>query len=243
MLKEKAYKWPRVYVQDQLMHGHTIVADKNIAHYLRHVMRRSEDDFIRAFNGRDGEWQCALSFPDKKGLELTCTEQLREQPADERHIHFYFAPIKQARMDWMIEKAVELGATDFHPVITQNTEVRKLKDERIERQLTEAAEQCERLDIPVLHPFVTLQELCTNWNDGAKLYACLERYDAQPLNQFDFKNEKSIRFLIGPVGGFTDEEKDMLAAAPFTEAVDLGDTVLRCETAACMVLAALKILA
>lgn len=240
MTKEKAYKWPRVYVQDQLIQDHTIALDKDLSHYLRHVMRRKEGDPVRVFNGQDGEWQTSVIFPDKKHVHLSCIELLRDQPESNKRIHFYFAPIKQARMDWMIEKAVELGATDFHPVITQNTEVRKLKYDRIRKQLTEAAEQSEQMALAQLYEAQSLHQILDGWDEKTELYACIERFDATPIQNIDLPTD-DFSFLIGPVGGFTDDEKRLMDQCEFISAINLGEQVLRCETAACYVLSATKL--
>lgn len=132
-------------------------------------------------------------------------------------------------MDWLIEKAVELGATDFHPVLTQNTETRKINEERMQKQIFEAAEQCERLEIPALHPLETLELFLQNWPENVPVLACLERFDAPPLSN-GMSKHTDICLLIGPEGGFTSEEKEKISekAVP----VSLGETILRCETAA-----------
>ena len=108
-------------------------------------------------------------------------EQLRPQPEKQLKTALIFAPIKKNRFDWMIEKAVELGVTDFYPVLTQNTEVRKLNEERLQAQIFEAAEQCERLDIPALHSLRKLETLLGEWDKNRTIFACIERYDAAPL--------------------------------------------------------------
>ena len=120
--------------------------------------------------------------------------------------------------------------TDLHPVLTQNTDVRKINAERIKLQIIEAAEQCERLDIPVLHEIESLFKSFKDWDQSVPLFAALERFDARPLHDFSFAKDSG--FLIGPAGGFTEEEKEKLAGMDFVTPVSLGENILRSETAA-----------
>jgi 16S rRNA (uracil1498-N3)-methyltransferase len=151
------------------------------------------------------------------------------QPTTKRAVHLLFAPIKKHRQDWLIEKAVELGVTDFHPVLTQNTEVRKLNESRLTQQILEAAEQCERFDIPQLHELKKLDKVISSWSGALPLFACIERFDTKPLQAVVPPQRENVALLIGPEGGFTETEKD--AIAKHATAVGLGDTILRCETA------------
>src|SRR5690606_14868363 len=137
----------------------------------------------------------------------------------------------------LVEKAVELGATDIHPVLTQNTDNRKVNEERITAQIIEAAEQCERLDIPDLHATQDLFKAVAGWNTNIPVQAALERYDAQPLSSA--LPEGDLAFLIGPSGGFTEEEKNKLAALSFVRPITLGERILRSETAVAAALSSL----
>ena len=227
--KNEMFKLPRLFVKEPLSLNRGIELESGQAHYLRNVLRRKEGDFVRLFNGIDGEWIGAMSYPDKKQAIVNLAEQLLKQPAETRRTHLLFTPIKKNRMDWLIEKAVELGATDFHPVLTQNTEVRKIKEERLEHQIFEAAEQCERFEIPKLHTLQKLEQLLSTWPENIPVLSCLERFDAPVIQEYA-KQEQDIAFLIGPEGGFTEEEKQKIASK--TTPVSLGNTILRCETAA-----------
>ena len=205
-------------------------------------MRRRDGDEIRLFNTRQGEHLAMITHEGKKDLRVTLQSVLHEQPPAAPALRFYFAPIKSSRMDWMIEKAVELGATDFHPVLTQNTEVRKLKTDRIEKQLIEAAEQCERFVIPQLHDLCDFKDAVNAHPETDTFYACLERFDAKTFSDMEASDfQKPLSFLIGPVGGFTDDEKNYLANKDYIQPVSFGDTVLRCETAACFFLSIIKL--
>lgn len=229
------YKLPRLYVDVPLSAGTAITLSTDHIHYFKTVLRRQPGDLVRLFNGRDGEWLCALTALDKKTGTATPDRQLRPQPASAPRVHLYFAPIKKASMDWLIEKAVELGATDLHPVLTQNTEIRELNTVRLVQQIMEAAEQCERLDNPRLHDMKKLAAL----NDDIPMLACIERGDAKPLlAALKERPGQNLSFLIGPAGGFTDDELSQLSARKNWTPVTLGPRVLRCETAVCAALSA-----
>lgn len=222
-------KFPRLYVDQDFQADATLELDAHVAHYLKTVMRRQEGDAVRVFNGRDGEWLATLHQLGKKSAQTTLKEQIKEQPVAQDPITLYFAPIKKARLDFLIEKAVEMGVTDLHPILTANVQNPKLNIDRMHTHITEAAEQCERMEIPTLHP---IQKLI-NFTSDDQLYWCAERFDgAVPLSQFP----KARNFLIGPEGGFTEEEKARLKNFETVQPVSLGDTLLRAETAVMMCL-------
>lgn len=222
------FKLPRLFTQHAFHSKGVIPLDSGQAHYLHNVLRRKDGDFIRLFNGKDGEWFGKLQSLNKKSGTVVLTDQLKKQPLQKKRLHLVFAPIKKNRMDWLIEKAVELGVSDFHPVLTQNTEIRKLNEVRLQQQIFEAAEQCERLEIPNLHPLQKLETVLGSWPEESQLLACIERAQTQMLQ--DVKLEKNdIAFIIGPEGGFTAEEKERISKK--AHPVSLGETILRCETA------------
>ena len=223
------HKHPRLYIDMALSEGAKIDLTKDQAHYVITVMRRKAGDPLRLFNGRDGEWLGRIESAKKNSCTLSIGTLLRAQEQTSKKVHLYFPPLAKARMDIAIEKGVELGATDFHPILTQNTEIRKIKRERIESQIIEAAEQCECMSLPRLHPMEKLIPLLNDISDEP-IYACLERYDAQPLQQA-LSASNDIRILIGPPGGFTQEERDSLIQNKAITAVSLGESVLRTETA------------
>lgn len=225
MNKDETFKLPRLFTTHPLSDKGVIPLESGQAHYLHTVLRRKEGDLIRLFDGKNGEWLGTLENLRKKTGEITLKEQLVAQPENNQRIHLLFCPIKKHRMDWLIEKAVELGATDFHPVLTQNTEVRKVNEGRLTQQIFEAAEQCERFEIPTLHPLKKLGMVLDEWPKTIPLLACLERYDTDSIK----KSDQDVGFLIGPEGGFTAQEKESIAKQ--TTPVTLGDTILRCETA------------
>ena len=227
---DETFKLPRLFVEQSLEENGVIEVRAEQAHYLINVLRRKDGDQIRLFNGKDGEWLGTLNIQSKKVALVTLSTALLKQPLSSRRVHLLFAPIKKQRNDWLIEKAVELGATDFHPILTQNTEVRKIKEERLKAQIFEAAEQCERLEIPILHPIQKWDRLLSKWDKDIPILSCIERFDAKPIADRAHTHIKSdIAILIGPEGGFTKEEREAIAKQSIP--VSLGETILRCETA------------
>lgn len=224
-MNEKNYKVPRLFVTTNLNEKDVITLDESQAHYLNNVMRRKNGDNVRVFNGRDGEWLGTLQNAAKKKADLVLDECLIEQTAPAFKRHLYFAPIKKSNMEWMIEKAIELGVSDLHPVLTQNTQNRKLNVERINQQIIEASEQCERLTIPTLRNIVKIEALKT---DKMQFLACLERKNGELLANMDRNQDLSI--IIGPEGGFTEQEKAYLLKN--CNNISLGNNILRAETAA-----------
>lgn len=222
-------KLPRLFTEAEIRQDSIVPLAPAQAHYLRNVLRRKEGDALRLFNGRDGEWLARLAALDKKGARAQAQSRLLPQPAPPRAIHLLFAPIKKARLDFLIEKAVELGATHLHPVITRYTEVRQINQSRIAQQIIEAAEQCERLDISSIAPAQTLEALLQAWDRNVPLYACIERTESPALRELAIKGSAAL--LVGPEGGFAPEEKGMLHNLDFITPVSLGERVLRAETA------------
>jgi len=230
-------KSPRLYLDQPLSSGQGLMIGGGQHHYLKNVVRVRGGDALRLFNARDGEYIARIESVDKKSVQVTLEKQLRPAQKTQRKIHLLFAPIKKERMDFLIEKAVELGATDLHPILTQNTDVRKINEERLRAQIIEAGEQCERLDMPVLHAADDLFKTLAFWNKDVPLLAALERFDAVPLKAQKIEGDCAI--LIGPSGGFTNEEKEKISSLAFIKPVSLGQTILRSETAATAALAIL----
>lgn len=233
MSKDDTFKLPRLFVDSPLGPDQMVALNAGQAHYFKTVLRRENGDPVRLFNGRNGEWLCTLQNLGKKSGVAVAAEQIKQQPAPAPGVHLYFAPVKKVRMDWLVEKAVELGATHLHPVITQNTEMREVNDKRLRQQIFEAAEQCERLDMPVL---CDTEKLYNLRHDGPVL-ACLERGDTRPVAQ-RVPEHGPVSILIGPEGGFTAAEAEWIAAQKNWFTVSLGPRILRCETAVCVALTA-----
>lgn len=227
-MSENYWKTPRLFTPENLKSGETISLDKNQSHYLRTVLRKKTGEKIRVFNGKHGEYIASLQT-DNKNAFLEIGDQIRPQPTAKKRTCLIFAPLKKKRMDTILEKCTELGITDYYPVITQRTEVRKINTNRIESQLTEASEQSERLDIPTLHKIQNLQTLINQWTSNPIL-SCIERADLPDITIP--KSQNDTAFLIGPVGGFTPEEMEFLQNHKNCKPVSLGAEILRAETAA-----------
>lgn len=232
-------KSPRLYLDQPLEAGQPIAITGPQHHYLKNVLRLGAGDYLRLFNGREGEFTGKITAADKKAISVALEKQLRPQKNPAREVHLLFAPIKKERNDFLIEKAVELGVTHIHPVLTQNTDIRKINEDRLQAQMIEAAEQCERLDVPVLLPARDLFVALAGWNKTILMLAALERFDAQPLKKRALPGNVAV--LIGPSGGFTRDEMEKIAALSFIQPVSLGENILRSETAAAAALAILNV--
>lgn len=235
-MSDNLYKFPRLYVDAHLA-GDVSLCDEH-AHYLRHVLRRQDGESVRIFNGRDGEWLATLHFEGKRGVIAKMQKQVKPQPKRQRRVHLLFAPIKKDRLDALIDAAVQLDATDLHPIITERTEVRDIKQDKLQLHIIESAEQSERMDLPLLHPIEKLDKKLSVWKD-VPIFAGLERGDAKFLNDA-LVPAGDAAALIGPVGGWTEAERHMLSTSVYSIPVSLGPNVLRCETAAATMLARLS---
>ena len=222
------FKYPRLYVCDDLAENTGLVLDTDQMHYLKNVLRKQPGDHVRIFNTRDGEWIATIETLGKKEGTLKTTEQFKPQPKDETPLNLLFAPIKKKNMDFLIEKAVELGVTDLTPVITTRTQNNKINEERMQVRMTEASEQCERLTIPNFHKPQTLEQLLQNWEAETTIHWCAERLDNTKMLS---ECAEAAAFLIGPEGGFDDSETAKLQSTPFIQPIDLGEQILRAETA------------
>jgi 16S rRNA (uracil1498-N3)-methyltransferase len=226
-MSDDLYKYPRLYMDHPLAPGDVTLCAQH-AHYLRNVMRRADGETVRFFNGVDGEWRATLVFGGRRDVIARLEKQVKPQTPRTRRVHLFFAPLKKDRMDVLISAAVQLDATDLHPVITERTEVREIKDDKVKLQIIEAAEQCERMDLPVLHPVLPLDRALSH--PAVPVFAGLERSDAKPLRDA-LVPAGDCACLVGPVGGWTDREREYLNNSPNITPVTLGPNVLRSETA------------
>ncbi len=214
--------------------------DRNQANYLVNVLRLSDGASIRVFNGRDGEWRASLRGGGRKSWSLEINEPLRPQPPHP-DLHYVFAPLKQARLDYMVQKAVEMGAGRLRPVLTQHGQVSKVNLERVEGNAIEAAEQCGILTIPAIDEPIALRQLLETWperEDGRRLIFCDESEEGtDPLSILAGLAPATLAVLVGPEGGFSVEERQLLRAQSFVVALPLGPRILRADTAAVAALA------
>jgi 16S rRNA (uracil1498-N3)-methyltransferase len=230
----------RLYLRAPLSEGVEVALDRAQANYLVNVLRLSRGAELRVFNGRDGEWTATLGSEGRKHHSLVIGERTRPQ-TPESDLHYLFAPLKQARLDYMVEKAVELGAGRLRPVLTQHGQVTRLNLERIEANAIEAAEQCGLLSIPSIDAPVALRPLLDAWPErdpSRRIVFCDEGHDhSDPLAILSALAPSPLAVLIGPEGGFSADERAMLGSLPFVTAVPLGPRIMRADTAAVAALA------
>lgn len=211
------------------------------AHHLRHVLRTADGEHVRAFNAQDGEWLAAVRHDGKRGVQLEMISPLRAAIMLP-DIWLVASPLKKDALDIMIEKASELGASRFVPVIADHTVVHRLNNERAQAQAIDAAEQCERFDVMAIDELQSLSRVLEGWPQDRTLYVALERSAAKPLLKVlrDEAPSSALAVLIGPEGGFSPAEREALLALPFVIPVSLGETILRAETAAVTALSLLS---
>jgi 16S rRNA (uracil1498-N3)-methyltransferase len=231
----------RLFTEADLSAGIDTELTEAQAHYLRHVMRRDEGAPVRLFNGRHGEWQATLALRGKKGAAARVAEQARPQAA-EPDVWLCFAPVKRARIDYIAEKATELGVAVLQPVITQHTVVERVNVERLRANAVEAAEQTERLSVPEVREPVALMRLLGDWPGGRRLLMCDETGGGPPIAEVlggldDAARAAPWAVVIGPEGGFAGAELTALRRMKDVTAVGLGPRVLRADTAALAALA------
>ena len=231
---------PRLYVQSDLAHGAVVDLGKEQSLYLAAVLRKAVGDEVVLFNGRDGAWRSRLVSDSKKAVTLEAVEQIASQtpPSD---LWYGFAPLKSERLDYVIQKAVEMGAGTIQPVMTQFTQVHRLKLERLEANAVEAAEQCEVLSVPRIAPEISLERLLDGWDAGRRLILADEAAaSASPLSTLEGLQGQPIGLLIGPEGGFSPAEREKLLGLPFVVPISLGPRILRADTAAVAALAVIQ---
>ncbi|MER9891386.1 16S rRNA (uracil(1498)-N(3))-methyltransferase [Mesorhizobium sp. M0119] len=234
------YKMQRLFVPDELGPDTEFDIGPQQSHYLSHVLRLGEGAGILVFNGRDGEWSAAIAAKSKKALRLKVMELQRPQPPLPDLV-YCFAPLKQGRLDYLVQKAVEMGAGILQPVITQHTHVAKPGIERLRANVVEAAEQCGILAVPELREAEKFERLLSNWDRERRLIFCDEDASTNnPLPALQAVRENKLGLLVGPEGGFSDEERKMLRALPFVTAIPLGPRILRADTAAVAALALIQ---
>ncbi|HEX6979138.1 MAG TPA: 16S rRNA (uracil(1498)-N(3))-methyltransferase [Alphaproteobacteria bacterium] len=216
----------------------SIGLDAARTHYLRHVLRLEVGSRIAVFNGRDGEYAARIEGFGKGWCTLTLEAQLRQQQV-EPDIWLVFAPIKRARLDFMAEKATELGVSAIWPVFTRHTIVTRVNDDRLHATCIEAAEQCERMTVPKVMPAARLDAVLAEWPPERRLVLCDETGAGGPIADVlgRIGTDGPAAILIGPEGGFARVELDALYKLPFVTPVGLGPRVLRADTAAIAALA------
>ncbi len=226
---------PRLFVDQELREGASLTLDGAPANYLTAVLRLQPGTQVKLFDNRTGEWLAELGEAGKKRVVLVPVRHLRPlEPVPD--LWLVFAPIKKGRIDWLVEKATELGAARLVPAITQRTIVDRLNLGRLRAHAVEAAEQCERTALPALAEPVKLAALLRDWPAGRALFFADET-GGEPLHAAAAAHRGPAAILIGPEGGFTPEEGAAIRAVADARAVSLGPRILRAETAAAAALA------
>ncbi len=230
---------PRLFVETPLGQGARVDLDAAQANYLGNVLRLKESGELLLFDGHSGDWLARIAESGKKRMTLSVERQTRE-PEAIPDVWLAFAPVKRSQTDWLIEKATELGAARLIPVTTARTIVERVKLERLRAIAIEAAEQCGRTRLPEIDDPVSLAQLLKQREPGRTLYFADESGGGAVADAF---KPGAAMILTGPEGGFTDEERAAIRAAPETVAISLGPRILRAETAALAALAAYMALA
>jgi 16S rRNA (uracil1498-N3)-methyltransferase len=233
---------PRLHLAETLSPNAEIVLSREQGHYLTGVLRLSAGDAVRAFNGRDGEWLAYLATISKKSVSLRCERRVAEAKLP-RDIDYVFAPLKHARLDYVVQKATELGVRRLRPVMTSRTVAERVNLERMRANVIEASEQCNVVHVPeVLEP-EKLEKILATWEKGRSLVYCDETMvDHNPLESLKILRTPTA-VLVGPEGGFTDEEKALLKSQDFVIPIALGPRIMRADTAAIAALTLVQALA
>jgi 16S rRNA (uracil1498-N3)-methyltransferase len=225
------FRTPRLFVDAPLAEGAHVALGRGQAHYLGTVRRLKPGGRILVFNGRDGEWGATVVMT-KREAALVVDAQTRPQtlPGD---LHYFFAPLKAARLDYMVQKAVEMGASRLQPVLTRHSQVARVNTERMRANAVEAAEQCGILWLADIGEPVTLTRLLAERDPGRLLVFCDEGADvANPVAALAGLPRSPLAVLVGPEGGFADEERAVLLKQPNVIRLSLGPRILRADTAA-----------
>jgi 16S rRNA (uracil1498-N3)-methyltransferase len=221
---------PRLHLAQPLAQGAALQIEGERVHYLRNVLRLREGAEIRPFNAADGEWLARIATCGRHRLDLLVEERLRAPVAEPGPV-LVFAPIRRNRLEWLVEKAVELGVMRLVPVLTRRTVVRPEKSDRLAAIAAEAAEQSERLTVPeITAPVALARWLCARERSLPLLHA-EERGQGEAILAAT-RRHPSAEILVGPEGGFAEDELALLRADPATVPVSLGRLILRAETAA-----------
>ena len=234
---------PRLYAGSALTAGAAIVLEPPQAHYLLHVLRLKGGDPVLLFNGRDGEWRGQLETPGKRTVSVRLEESTRAQTAP-GNLHYWFAPLKHSRLDYMTQKAVEMGASLLQPIITRYTQASRVNLDRMRANAVEAAEQCGILTLADVAAPLALAEALAQREPSRLLIFCDEDAEVKDpvttlrgARQSSSRSNPPMALLVGPEGGFAEDERAMLLQAPNVLRLALGPRILRADTAAVAALA------
>lgn len=226
----------RLYVEQDLVEGGTVAIEGSQSHYLQNVLRLGAGDAVYLFNGWDGEWRGVIGSATRRSCSVALSDCVRDQTT-ERDLWLVFAPVKRARIDFIAAKATELGVSALVPVFTEHTAVTRINVDRLRANAIEAAEQCGRLSVPQIHEAANLNKLLRDWPSDRHLLVCDETGAGRPIARAlqdlspDAASAPSA-ILVGPEGGFSTSELDLLTEKLIVTRVALGPRVLRADTAA-----------
>lgn len=228
----------RLFLDQPMGEGQSLTLAREQAHYLFGVMRLTAGAALSVFNGRDGEWRALVAHAGKRAGVLTCEVQSAPQ-SDPPDVWLCFAPIKKARTDFIVEKAVEMGASRIVPVLTAFTNAERVRVDRLQAHAVEAAEQCGATYVPQVADPVKLERLLAEWPEARRIAFCDEGLagaaagaEVQPAQTETGPEGAPWAVLIGPEGGFSEAERQKLRGLAFTQPIRLGPRILRADTAA-----------
>lgn len=236
------FRTPRLFIDAPLEAGASVALDASQANYLGNVLRMTAGDAVLVFNGREGEWRAALTSTGKRKLALVVGAQTRPQTGA-LDLHYLFAPLKHARLDYMAQKAVEMGASRLQPVITRHAQAARVNLERMRANAIEAAEQCGILTLPEIGAPLDFDRMIAERDPARLLVFCDEDAEVKdPVAALAARGRNStepmpLAVLVGPEGGFAPDERAALLALPNTVRLALGPRILRADTAAVAALA------
>jgi 16S rRNA (uracil1498-N3)-methyltransferase len=231
------FRTHRLFVDAPLADGATLGLTREQGHYLVGVLRMSPGDPVLVFNGRDGEWLSRVGSADRKSVTLVVDRQTRPQPPAPR-VTYAFAPLKHARLDYVVQKAVEMGAGSLQPVITRFTQATRVNLDRMRANVIEAAEQCGVLAVPEVRPETKLDAFLAQLRQGHVPVFCDEAAPVRdPIEALRHASGADVVVLIGPEGGFSPEERAAILRLPGVVVLSLGPRILRADTAGVAALA------
>ncbi len=234
------FRMQRLFVAAPLSQGVAAEATPDQYNYLANVLRMGDGAEILVFNGRDGEWKARLSLPTRKRIMIVPEEQTRPQP-EPSDLHYLFAPLKVGRLDYLVQKAVEMGAGLLQPVMTQHVQGKINNLDKLRANVIEAAEQCGILGIPEVAEPVRLVDMLDGWPRDRRIIYCDEGDAGQnPLPVLNAVKERKLALLVGPEGGFSEDERARLRSLDFVTAIPLGPRILRADTAAVAAMAVIQ---